>query len=443
MMLNRLVFLLFLTLLLLNACNTAGPGIFARKTPHEQYGQNITSAGLKGTALGSSWFRAAEQSLSQPLTISIPYSETGYFAAERPQAAGLRFTVKRGQQLRISLDKMPSTGFSVYLDLWESPPDGNSKPALVASADTLGNPLEHNVKKDAEYIVRVQPELLKGGEYTLSISVGPSLAFPIPSGVKSNIGSFWGAGRDGGARRHEGIDIFAPFRSPVVACADGFVSRVNENNLGGKVVFLRLRDRDVTLYYAHLDSQIVQSGQLVKTGDTLGLVGNTGNAKSTAPHLHFGIYAAGGAIDPIHFVNPVVKAPAKINAPIANLDKLVRNNASKNRLYNEPASGRTSTALELNSLMRVEAATAGYYRVLFPDEQRGFVSSQAVSSLDKPLRSLKLSQPLSLLDGPDSLAARKLLVNPGESVKVLANFSRYYYVSYSDGQDGWLRKDIN
>jgi peptidoglycan LD-endopeptidase LytH len=60
------------------------------------------------------------------------------------------------------------------------------------------------------------------------------------------------------------------------------------------------------LYYAHLHDQLVRAGTFVSTGDTLGTVGNTGNAQSTPPHLHFGIYAGGeGAIDPEAFIRPM------------------------------------------------------------------------------------------------------------------------------------------
>ena len=62
-------------------------------------------------------------------------------------------------------------------------------------------------------------------------------------------------------------------------------------------------ERHVTLYYAHLDEHRVRGGQCVEPGDTLGLVGTTGNAEGTVPHLHFGIYVPGeGAVDPYPFV---------------------------------------------------------------------------------------------------------------------------------------------
>lgn len=426
---------------LLTFCNSPVRGLFKRNSAHELYSQRIIDAGLRETALGRLWFLAAEQGLKTPLNISIPYNETGYFAAERPRAAGLQFSAKRGEKLSISLDKKPATDFSVYLDLWEATEPGIGLPKLLAAADTTGKVLEYEVRNDGMYIIRIQPELLKSGEYTLTISTGPSLAFPIPSQIKSNIGSFWGVGRDRGARRHEGIDIFAAFRSPVVASAEGIVTQANENNLGGKVVFLRPKNKDYTLYYAHLDTQLVLAGQMVYTGDTLGLVGNTGNAKTTAPHLHFGIYGNRGAIDPLSFVNPIIKNPARISASLINLGKQVRNNNKTDRLYSEPNIQSThSLLLERNTLMLVEAATESLYKIMLPNGQRGFINSKVVNTLNNSLSRSQLKNAANLLDQPDSMAARKTQLHAGETINILAGFDNFFFIRDKNNQTGWIEK---
>lgn len=337
-------------------CSPSSTGIFSKKTPHERYAQGLASAGLSTSALGRSWLQAAEQSLINPLDVRLPYQETGYFAVEKPRATTLRFQVSRGQKLTIALQKTPAQGFSIYMDLWQST-EGN-KPRLLIAADSAADTLEYTVKETAMLILRAQPELLQPGDYTLRITTAASLAFPIPANVKSNVASFWGVDRDAGARRHEGIDIFAPFRSPAVAAGNGIVTRVNENNLGGKVVFLRLDESNVTLYYAHLDTQIARPGQSVKTGDLLGLTGNTGNARSTPSHLHFGIYTSGGAIDPFPFVDKTEKFPAKVTAPASLINKEAR---TTRKLSGIPTSvgGKTITSipLDVNSVVQVIAAS--------------------------------------------------------------------------------------
>lgn len=99
--------LLFI-LSLLYSCSSPGPGIFGKKTPHQEYEKKIKDAGLKETALGEAWLRAAAITLSSPLDISLPYSETGYFADDRANGIGLRFRARRGQKLKISLTKKPA-----------------------------------------------------------------------------------------------------------------------------------------------------------------------------------------------------------------------------------------------------------------------------------------------------------------------------------------------
>jgi hypothetical protein len=69
----------------------------------------------------------------------------------------------------------------------------------------------------------------------------------------------------------------------------------------------------------------VQEGQRVKQGDVVGLVGNTGNAQFTAPHLHFGIYGLGGPMDPLPFVNRTERtAPALADKKLTAQLKLTK-----------------------------------------------------------------------------------------------------------------------
>ena len=432
--------LYILPIILFYSCRTSGPGIFGKKSPHEQYGDRITNAGLKSTALGSSWFRVADQSISSPLSIKIPYKETGYFSADRPAAAGLRFNALRGQKLMIIIERKPMTNFTVYVDLWKAD-SGNGKPNHIAAADTSTYIIQHEVDGNSSYILRLQPELLSSGEYTLSITAGPSLAYPIKAPGKDHIKSFWGAEREGGARSHEGIDMFAPFRTPVVAAADGRVTRVNENTLGGKVVWLRLEDKNYTLYYAHLDSQLVTDGENVQIGDTLGLMGNTGNAKSTSPHLHFGIYTYSGPVDPLPFVNPVENIPEKIIAPIKLIGKLARNAGSYGLIYTQASTSLAAgMPIEANTLLRIEAATTSWFKVSLPDERLGFIKSSLLNEAEKSLRTLTLKSDLPLLDKPDSLAAKKTSIPAGETVDILGNFKEFYFIRTRQNISGWIIK---
>jgi len=143
-----------------------------------------------------------------------------------------------------------------------------------------------------------------------SVELSQSLAFPV-WGKKSNVGSFWGDVRDGGKRKHRGIDIFAKKGTPVVAITDGIIVEKGNSPRGGKTLWLQSVTHPWTVYYAHLDQHKVKKGQYVKKGDIIGTVGNTGNAKTTPAHLHFGIYTWAGAVDPLPYVKHSPKVVTK------------------------------------------------------------------------------------------------------------------------------------
>lgn len=153
-------------------------------------------------------------------------------------------------------------------------------------------------------------------------AVAKELVFPISG--KSNIGSYWGDDRDGGARRHEGIDIFAERGTSVVAVTDGYVLDVSEDGIGGKTVTIQSDNYNWRSYYAHLDQQKVSRGQVIKKGQVIGTVGNTGNARTTPPHLHFGMYESAGAFDPL----PYIKTAPKISSPVKNDQVVYKQNKS-------------------------------------------------------------------------------------------------------------------
>src|SRR5690606_13608316 len=144
------------------------------------------------------------------------------------------------------------------------------------------------------------PEPWRAPWHMLRLSVQPApTALPVPvAGVgPGQLADTWGAARAHG-RRHEGIDIFAPRGTAVLSTTEGVVTRVGTNSLGGRVVWVLGPGRQMH-YFAHLDHYAdVAPGSHVMPGTPLGYVGNTGNARTTPPHLHYGIYQAGGALNP-------------------------------------------------------------------------------------------------------------------------------------------------
>lgn len=132
------------------------------------------------------------------------------------------------------------------------------------------------------------------------------LAVPVANVRPHALRNTWHADRDGGKRRHEGIDIFARRGTPVRATTEGIVTRVGHNRLGGNVVWV-LGPGGWRHYYAHLDSFAhIRAGERLQPGAMLGFVGNSGNAKGTPPHLHYGIYDRRGARNPFPLFRPPV-----------------------------------------------------------------------------------------------------------------------------------------
>lgn len=130
-----------------------------------------------------------------------------------------------------------------------------------------------------------------------SMSIPTKLALPIRETPAATLRDSWNAPRPGG-RRHEGIDIFAAKGTPVYAATEGIIIRRGQNRLGGNVLWI-LGPAGQTHYYAHLDRFAHLSiGERVQTGSVLGYVGNTGNARATPSHLHYGVYTRTGAINP-------------------------------------------------------------------------------------------------------------------------------------------------
>jgi len=101
-------------------------------------------------------------------------------------------------------------------------------------------------------------------------------------------------------RAHLGIDYAAPAGRPIVAAASGKIISKGVKGGYGKTIEIRHEGNYKSLY-AHMSKYSnVKSGQYVKQGTVIGYVGSTG--MSTGPHLHFGLYQNGRAINPANII---------------------------------------------------------------------------------------------------------------------------------------------
>ena len=255
-----------------------------------------------------------------------------------------------------------------------------------------------------------------------------------------SIQSTFGVPREAGRRSHHGVDIFARRGTPVLATSDGIANRVDVTNLGGKVVWLRDPVRNANIYYAHLDSQYVSNGDRVERGDTVGFVGNSGNARTTPPHLHFGIYRRGeGPVDPDPFLRPPSGTLAELTADLEQLGRWVRLRNEGIRLRAAPGlDGQVVRELEEHTPVRVLAGSGDYFRVRLPDGGEGYVAARLTESADEPVTSqvVAAAEDVRARPAPESPVMARL--TEGTEVPVLGRFSGFLYVRSPEGRTGWM-----
>ena len=122
--------------------------------------------------------------------------------------------------------------------------------------------------------------------------------FVFPVGEPYSFIDSWGFPRMTGTEYehgHQGTDIMADFGTPLYAVERGVVIRVGVDVLGGQKLWVKGQS-GTYYYYAHLQAFVegVGEGTPVEAGDVVGFVGDTGNAKGGAPHLHFQVHPGGG-----------------------------------------------------------------------------------------------------------------------------------------------------
>lgn len=104
---------------------------------------------------------------------------------------------------------------------------------------------------------------------------------------------------NGRRRMHQGIDIPGPLGTPIYATADGVVQRAEWANGYGNLVEIN-HGNGLETRYGHLSKLIAQPNERVRRGQLIGLMGSTG--RSTGSHLHYEVRIAGGAVNPMPYI---------------------------------------------------------------------------------------------------------------------------------------------
>jgi murein DD-endopeptidase MepM/ murein hydrolase activator NlpD len=154
------------------------------------------------------------------------------------------------------------------------------------AAERLGQLTVTRNLRDAEQAAaaQVQAEADRVAVEAAIEAARPKAVAPVDGArLTSTYGPRWGT-------LHAGIDLAAPMRTPEKAVMDGIVLEAGPASGFGLAVYIQHENGDVTVY-GHMDSILVEAGQVVRAGETIALLGNRG--QSTGPHLHFEVRVGG------------------------------------------------------------------------------------------------------------------------------------------------------
>ncbi|SDR84652.1 Peptidase family M23 [Christiangramia echinicola] len=309
------------------------------------------------------WEDRVKVALRDSLEIELPYTESGELKPRNFAVYSYQTYLIPGEVIEAKF--ITDSSFTlVFSELYKKVKDQNKSFERVKSAEGETKKLRFEVQEKGLYKLIFQPEIEANTPFHIQIKKSPTYLFPVSNGKNADIGSYWGDIRDGGRRDHKGIDIFADRGTPVVAATSGRIRFTGEKGLGGKQVWLRDRKRRQSLYYAHLDS-IIPGLNKVEQGDTLGFVGNSGNARTTPPHLHFGIYKSKqGALDPIGFVY-LTEDAQDISANNSEFATRLKVNSAKANFRNKPASSNSRVVKtgQEGELLFVQGKTTDWFHV--------------------------------------------------------------------------------
>ncbi|HEV2885013.1 MAG TPA: peptidoglycan DD-metalloendopeptidase family protein [Pyrinomonadaceae bacterium] len=161
-------------------------------------------------------------------------------------------------------------------------------PSLSASPVESSTPVPENPTAEPGLSPQATPAAIEAPPPSYVGTV--KLIVPV-AGVRPDqlLDTFTDARSEG--RSHDAIDIQAPLGTPVVAASDGEIIKLFQSERGGTTIYQLSGDKRLIYYYAHLQRYAdgLMAGKLVRQGEVIAYVGDTGNAGAGNYHLHFSI----------------------------------------------------------------------------------------------------------------------------------------------------------
>ena len=364
------VLMVLIGIVIILSCNqyrTTISDIFVRPTEKEIYLRQFEG----DSVFLSKWYTIYLTAKDDSLQVDLPYQEHINVSDSSFIALSYLFRIEEGTSLSLTVspkDSLQKVFYSIY------------------DSDDVENPIEEGFfqqrkntttfESNGKYKIVLQPMVKKETYFDIALEPKSNYKFPVADSDNKAIQSFWAAPRDGGKRSHQGIDIFAKLGTPVIAATSGYITYTGEKGLGGKQVWLRDGILGNSLYYAHLDSINEALGYKVKQGDTLGFVGNTGNARTTSPHLHFGIYKSRkGAVDPLEYIKLREKLVSESNISLQD-SYSIRSKA--NVRLGPSTSYNKKVTLNKTDSIKVIGKTKDWFRIIAKDSIQGFIHKSLI-----------------------------------------------------------------
>jgi hypothetical protein len=264
-----------------------------------------SSPAPKGSASGPASTEPSAGTLSIAAAQTTP-RKSFYFGFRYPR---LSFTIESTQpQNDLQIDVVNSAG-EVVRSFYRN----DVEPNVEVRIRWDGTTSEGKPARNGRYSFRIEPqggtEIAARASSSQSLSLGFALygyAFPIlgPHEFAMGAGRF-GAPRSG--HTHEGQDTMAACGTPLVAARGGTVQYAGYQYAAGNYIVIDGKGTGFDFMYAHLaEPSPLKTGEAVRTGQPIGIVGDTGDA--TACHLHFeiwtapGWYEGGSPIDPLPYL---------------------------------------------------------------------------------------------------------------------------------------------
>ncbi|VUD67444.1 L-Ala--D-Glu endopeptidase [Thalassocella blandensis] len=402
-------------------------------SPHQAHVKNLVAEGLQEEA--QRWESSARYALSFPIGIQLPYAERRILNPEQSyRATAFVASLAMDQRVAITVEPSSNSRVPVFVDVFERQ-SGEPSFKRLASKKQDQHQLLFEAPRQGQYIFRIQAGYRARGLVNIIIASQPKYIFPVLNTHADAVKSFFGAARDGGKRQHKGVDIFAEQGTPVVSVSAGRVHKAATTPRGGNNIWIR--QGEYSFYYAHLHDIHVQQGQTISTGQTIGTVGNSGNARTTRPHLHFGLYkGVRGAIDPYPLIDD---SHSLLEQTITEIELSPRWVAVKARELNVRAGPKLKAdivqTLRRHQLVQVEAVMADWLRVSTAEGFHGFIAREFIQQ-PNPTR-WQLDQPYLVMAEPEMQAPVLSRLDAGEKVLSLGLFGPYRLITFAGGLQGW------